>query len=114
MAVYRYTFLDRNGRVEADFALCWPSDEIATELAIEMLASSGFTSLEMREGSELIYRVGQTDADLSVERRLRSWCGVLPSDFPLSSQTRSTATWVDTGNTKNTVVLFQSHRRSRP
>ena len=72
MAIYRYGFLSMTGRVEADFTLCWPSDDIASELAREMLASSGFASLEMHKSTELIYRIGQTDAHRTVERRLRS------------------------------------------
>jgi hypothetical protein len=67
-----------NGRVEANFTLCWPSDEIAAELAREMLLSSGFASLELRKGIELIYRIGQTGANHSVESRPRSWRGISP------------------------------------
>ena len=114
MAIYRYTFLDSNARVEADFTLCWPSDEIAAELAIEMFASSGFASLEMRKGAELICRLGQTDADRSVERRLRSWCGVLPSDVRMSPQARSTGVWAGSGDPKDAAVLFRDRRRSQP
>jgi hypothetical protein len=78
MAIYRYIFLDMNGRVEANFTLCWPSDEIAAELAGEMLLSSGFASLEIRKSIELIYRVGQIAAKGSIESRLRSWRGISP------------------------------------
>jgi hypothetical protein len=107
MAIYRYTFLDMTGQAEADFTLRCPSEEIAADLAREMLPSSGFASLEMRKGAELIYRLGQTDADRSIERRLRSWCGVLPKDFARSPQIGSVAASVDTGGPQNTVVPFQ-------
>jgi hypothetical protein len=106
-AIYRYTFLDMTGQAEADFTLRCPSEEIAADLAREMLPSSGFASLEIRKGAELIYRLGKTDADRAVERRLRSRRGVLPKGFTRSPQAGSAAESVDIGGHKNTVVPFR-------
>jgi hypothetical protein len=61
MRSYRYTFLDMDGRVGADLTLYSYSDKAAYEIAGEMFPKSGFASLEMRRGRELIYRIGRTD-----------------------------------------------------
>jgi hypothetical protein len=61
MRSYRYTFLDMHGRVGADITLYSYSDKAAYEIAGEIFPKSGFASLEMRRGRELIYRLGRTD-----------------------------------------------------
>ena len=59
---YHYTFLDMDGRTGAVLTLDSPSDDVACELANEMLSKSAFSALELRIGRTLIYRIGRTDA----------------------------------------------------
>jgi hypothetical protein len=101
MRGYRYTFLDRDGQVRADIRLKSPSDEAAFEIAEEMLPVSGFTTLELRRGVELIYCMGRTDADESSQGRSRSRFGVSDSNKPL--ETRSLRLVPGTGHFKDVV-----------
>jgi hypothetical protein len=63
---YLYTFMDTNGRTGADLTLR-PSDEVACELAKELLSKSRFASLELRKGpgADLIYRIRKTHVEPS-------------------------------------------------
>ena len=74
---YHYTFMDTDGRTGADLTLYPSSDEVACDLAKELLSKSKFASLELRKGPEadLIYRIGKTD----VEGTHIGEVGVLPS-----------------------------------
>jgi hypothetical protein len=62
---YHYTFMDTDGRTGADLTLHPSSDEVACELAKELLSKSEFASLELRKGpgADLIYRIGKTDVE---------------------------------------------------
>ena len=62
---YHHTFMDTDGRTGADLTLHPSSDEVACELAKELLFKSKFASLELRKGpgEDLIYRVGKTDVE---------------------------------------------------
>jgi hypothetical protein len=73
---YHYTFMDTDGRTGADLTLYPSSDEVACELAKELLSKSTFASLELRKGpgADLIYRVGKID----VEGAHIGEAGVLP------------------------------------
>jgi hypothetical protein len=59
---YHYTFMDTDGRTGADLTLQPSSDEVACELAQELLSKSKFASLELRKGpgADLIYRIDKT------------------------------------------------------
>ena len=62
---YHYTFMETDGRTGADLTLHPSSDEVARELAKELLSKSKFASLELRKGpgADLIYRIGKTDVE---------------------------------------------------
>jgi hypothetical protein len=62
---YHYTFMDTDGRTGADLTLHPSSDEVACELAKELLSKSKFASLELRKGpgADLIYRIGKTHVE---------------------------------------------------
>jgi hypothetical protein len=75
---YHYTFMDADGRTGADLTLHPSSDEVACDLAKELLSKSEFASLELRKGpgADLIYRIGKTD----VEGTHMGKTGVLPRE----------------------------------
>ena len=62
---YLYTFMDTNGRTGANLTLHPSSDEVACDLAKELLSKSKFASLELRKGpgADLIYRIGKTHVE---------------------------------------------------
>jgi hypothetical protein len=62
---YHYTFMDTDGRTGANLTLYPSSDEVACELAKELLSKSKFASLELRKGpgADLIYHIGKTDVE---------------------------------------------------
>lgn len=65
MAGYHYTFMDTDGRTGANLTLHPSSDEVACDLAKELLSQSKFASLELRKGpgADLIFRIGKTDVE---------------------------------------------------
>ena len=64
---YHYTFMDTDGRTGANLTLYPSSDEVACELAKELLSKSRFASLELRKGpgADLIYRIRKTHVEPS-------------------------------------------------
>ena len=92
MRSYRYTFLDMERRVGADLTLYSYSDEAACEIAGEMFPQSGFSSLEMRRGRELIYCIGRTDRPNS-ESGIAVAGAVAEEQVPCSPQSDASWAW---------------------
>lgn len=57
MAEYKFRFFNRNWRTEAQFALHFPSDFEAIQVAQELKGHSGFARLEVKKGHMLVFRM---------------------------------------------------------